>query len=195
MFFHVFRYTLKQLTTQVLVRHLAATKTQGDLYLVAIRQKLEHVAHLDVIIAAVRIRAEFDFFDLDDLLLFAGFGFTLLRFVLKLAEIHNLANGRIGVRRDFYKVETCLFSHFHGTRRRNNAGVFAICADQTDFVGADKFIDARAGVSLRRCVMWSASDDGRPLMVVLPNSEDKQPCRALQGVNHASLGFEGAFSP
>ncbi len=195
MLFDVFCDALKQLTTKVLVRHLASAEAQGDLYLVAIGQKLEHIAHLDVIVTAVRIWAELDLFDLNDLLLLTGFGFTLLRFVLKLAKVHDFANRRIGIWRDFDQVEPCLVSHFHGTTRSNNSDVLAICADQADFVGADKFIDARAGVSLRRCVMGSASDDGRPLMVVLPNWEDKHPRRALQGENHATLRFGSAFSP
>ena len=168
-FFDIFCHTLKQLTTQILVCHFAAPEAQGDLHLVAIGKKLEHVAHLDVIVAAIRIGAELDLFDLDDLLLFAGFGFALLRLVFKLAEIHNLAHGRIGIRRDFYKVKPCLVGHFHGAGGCNHACIFAIGADKADFIRADKFIDARAGVSLRRCVMWSASDDGRPLMVILPN--------------------------
>ena len=160
--FDILGNPFEQFAAKILVCHFAATKAQGDLDLIAVAQKLVDVTHLDLIVAAVRVGPEFDFFDLDDLLLFAGFGLTLLRLVFELTEIHDLAHRRICVRRNLNKVKPCFIGHHHGAGRGHDPFVFAIGADQADFGRVDVFVDARAGVTLRRCVMGSASDDGRP---------------------------------
>ena len=133
-FFGVFSHPFEQLTTKVLVRHLAATEAQSDLHLVAAFEELEDVAHFHIVIIGVRVRAELDLFDLDDLLLLAGFALTLLLFVFELAKIHDLAHGRIGVGRDLDQVEPGFFGHFHGARRCHNADVFTVRTDQADFI-------------------------------------------------------------
>ena len=132
--FGVFGDTLQQLAAQVLVRHFAAPETQGDFDLVAVLKKLEDIAHLDFIVVRIRVRTELDLFDLDDLLRLAGFGFAFLRFVFEFAEIHDLADGRIGVWRNFHQIKPGLFGHFHSARRRNNADILAISANQANFI-------------------------------------------------------------
>ncbi len=147
------------------MRHLATTETQSDFHLVAVFEKLEDIAHLDVIVVAVCVGTELDLFDLDDLLLLAGFALALLLFVFELAEIHDFAHGRRGIGRDFNQVKPGFVCHVHGLHGCDDSDVFAVGADQADFVGADLVVDARAGVALRRRVMGSASDGGRPLVV------------------------------
>ena len=95
------------------MRHFAATETQGDLYLVAVFQKLEHAAHLDFVIVGIGVRAELDFLDLDDLLLLACFGFFFLGLVFELAKVHDLADRRNGIRRNLYQIKPGLFGHLH----------------------------------------------------------------------------------
>lgn len=163
--FGVFGDAFQQLAAQILVCHLTTAKAQGDFDFVAIVQKLEHVPHFDLIVICIGVRSELDLFDLDDLLLFARFGFALLRLVFEFAEIHDLAHGRVGVGRDLDQVQPGFFGHFHGTAWRDDPDVFAVGTDQTNFIRADIFVNARARVSLWRRVMWSASDDERPLIV------------------------------
>ena len=165
MFFGVFCHTLQQLAAQVLVRHLSAPKTQGDFHLVAVLQELEDVAHLDVIVIGIGVGPKLDLFDLNDLLLFAGLGLTLLLFVFELAKIHDLADGGIGVGRDLNQIKPRLICHIKGTRGRYNADIFAVGTNQADFRGADVLINTRAGISLGRRVVGSASDGVGPLMV------------------------------
>jgi len=138
------------------VRHFTATKAQRDFHFVAVLQELIHVTHFDVVIIGICVWPEFDLFDLDDLLLFAGFSLAFLRLVFELTEIHDLTNGRSRVRRDFNKIEAGLVCHLHGTFGRDNAGVFAICADKTDFSSANTVVDAGACVALWWRVMGSA---------------------------------------
>ena len=63
---------VEQSQSKLLVRDLAATKTQRDLAFIAIGQKPADVAQLDVVVTVVRTGAEFDFLDLDDRLLSLG---------------------------------------------------------------------------------------------------------------------------
>ncbi len=138
------------------MRHLTAAETQGDFHLVAVLEKLEHVAHLDVIVMRVGVRAELDLFDLDDLLLLAGLGFALLLFVFELAEVHDLAHGRRRVGRDFHQVQTGFIRQIHGFTRVYNTQVFAFGTDESDFWRPDTVVYTGAGVALRRRIMRSA---------------------------------------
>jgi len=90
--FGVFCHTLEQLAAEFLMSHFAATEAQGDLYLVAVFQKLEDVLHLHVIVVVIGVWTELDLFDLDCLLLFASLSFFLLSLVLEFAIVHDLAN-------------------------------------------------------------------------------------------------------
>ena len=164
---HVICDTLQKFAAQVLVRHLTAAKAQRDFDFVTVVEKLDHVAHFDVVIMRVGVRAELDIFDLDDLMLFAGLGFALLLFVFELAEIHYFANGWVCIGRNLDKVEFCLFGHNHGLRRRHNTYVFAIGANQTDFSACDTVIDAGASVALWRRVMRSTGYGFDPCVVDL----------------------------
>ena len=166
-FFGVFGHTFQQFTTKVLVGHLATAETQRDFDLVAVLQKLEDIAHFHIVVIGIRIGSELDLFDLDDLLLFARFGFPLLLFVFELAKIHDLADRRIGIRGDFHQIQSGIFCHFHGAGRGNDSCVLSVGTDQANFVRSDFVVDARAGVSLRGRVVWSASDGDRPLIINL----------------------------
>lgn len=155
--------------------HFTAAEPQRDLYLVAIVQKFEHVTHFDVIVIGIGVRSELDLFDLDDLLLFAGFRFALLGLVFEFAEIHDLAHGRIGIGRDLDQVQAGFFGHFHSATGCHDPDVFAVGTNQADFIRADIFVNARACVSLWRRVMGSASDDERPLIVPISRSQKVNP--------------------
>ena len=134
LFFGVLGHTLKQFTAQILVCHLAAPETQGDLDLVAVLQKLVDVAHFDIIVVGVRVRTELDLFDLDDLLLLARFGFAFLGLVFEFTEIHDLADRRTRVWRNLNQIKTCLYGQLHSAGRRNNTAVSAVSLNQANFV-------------------------------------------------------------
>ena len=147
------------------MRHFATTEPKCDFHFVAVLKELVDVAHFNFVIIGVRVGTEFDFLDLNDLLFLAGLRLTLLRLVLKLAEIHDLTNRWIGVWRDFNQIQASLFGHDHCTGWCYNTHIVAVCADQANFGIADLVIDAWASVTLWRRVMWSASDEIRPLVI------------------------------
>ena len=96
-FLSIFCNAQQQIAAQFLVCHLAALKAQGNFNLVAIFQKLEHIAHFDFIVMLICVRSEFNLFDFNDLLFLARFGFFLLGFVFEFPKVHNLANRWIGI--------------------------------------------------------------------------------------------------
>ena len=69
--------------------HFTATEPQRHLGLVAFLEEAAQVAQLDLVVALVGGRTEFDFLDLDDLLLRTSFGLTLLLLVLELTVVHQ----------------------------------------------------------------------------------------------------------
>lgn len=143
-------------SAQILVSHLAATETQGDLHLVAVLEELVNRAHLDLVVMGVGPGTELHFLDLDDLLILASLGFFLLSLVLELAIVHDLADGRRRVRGNLHEIESGLFGHYQGSFGGYYAYVFAIGADEADFRGPNAFVDAGASITHRRCVVRSA---------------------------------------
>ena len=156
MFLGVFRDAFQQFASKVQVRHFAPAEPQGDLHLVAVFKKLEHVAHFDFVIIGVGVGPDFDLFHLDDLLLLAGLGFALLGLVFELAKVHDLTDGRRCVGRNFNQIKPRFFCHHHCPRGRDDADVFTVRPDQADFGAADIVVDAGACVALWWRVVWSA---------------------------------------
>lgn len=160
---HIGGDTVQQFQPQFLVRHLAATESQGDLDLVTLIQEFHHRAHFHLIVIGVCAGTEFDFLDLDDLLLFARFSLALLGLIFVFAKVHNLANGRFRIWRNFHQIQTSLFGHGHGHAGGDDTDIFPICANQADFGIPNAIINARSGFALRRGVVRSAGYGIGPL--------------------------------
>jgi hypothetical protein len=92
--------------------------------------------------------------------------FFFLSLVLELAVVHDLADRRAGIWRNFNKVEPCDFSQFHCAFRRHNAFVLAFRPDKANIGPANAFVNAGAGVALWWRVMGSASYGLYPLVVI-----------------------------
>ena len=82
--------------------HLTASKAQGDLHLVALFQESHYIPNLHLIIIVISAGAKLYFLNLYNLLLQSCIVGTLLFLILELTVIHQLANRRIGLRRNFY---------------------------------------------------------------------------------------------
>src|SRR5450631_3338241 len=87
---------LEQTDTELLMRHFPATVTQRYLRLVAFAEEPDQVSQLDLVVAIVGTRPEFDFLDLYLLELELGFVRALGLPVLELAEIHDPAYRGLG---------------------------------------------------------------------------------------------------
>ena len=155
----------KQLTAQILVRHFTATETQRDFHFVAVFQKLENIAHFDIIVVVIRVWTELNFFDLNNLLFFTGLSFFFLSLVFELTVVHNFANRWAGIWRNFNKVKPCDLSQFHGAFWCYNAFVLAFRPDEANVGPANAFVNAGSGVALWWRVMGSASYGLYPFVV------------------------------
>ena len=94
---------------EFLVRHLASAELQEHADLVALVQKFLGVAHLRLVVVRADVHAELDLLHLRSRVLLLLL-LVLGKLILELAEIHDAADRRHGVRRDFHEVE----AEFHG---------------------------------------------------------------------------------
>ena len=97
---------LQNARTQLPVRHLAATKPDGGFHFVAALQPLARVLHAIVIIVIVRAWSKLHFLDGDRDLFLLCLVRLLLGFVLKLPEVNNSANRRVGRSGDLHEIQT-----------------------------------------------------------------------------------------
>src|SRR5256714_882083 len=123
---------VQELGADFLVRHFAAAVAQGDLDLVAFLEEPLHRAHLHVVVVIVDHRPQLDLLDLDDLLLLAGLGGFFLRGIFELPVVHDLANGRIIVRRNLDKVHAGFDGHLDGNNGLDRSMVEAGLINQLD---------------------------------------------------------------
>ena len=115
------------------MRDFTTAETQRDLALVAIRQKTADIAQLDVVVTIIRTRAELHFLDFDDGLLGLGFSSLLLFLVLELAVIHQTADRRRCVGRNFHQVDIQLAGHAQRFLQRHDAQRLVVGTRQTHF--------------------------------------------------------------
>src|SRR5688572_28088002 len=128
------------LAAELLVAHFAATEADVDLDLVALFQEAAHVAQLDLVVALVSHRTELEFLDLDLLgLLFRLVGLLLL-LEAELAEVHDLADRRIGVGLDLHEIQPLVLGHAQRFVAREHADHLAFAADHAHARDADFLI-------------------------------------------------------
>src|SRR5262245_62103052 len=87
----------------------------------------------------------------------ARFGRLLLRLILEFAVVEDLADGRVGFRRNLHKVEPGLDGPLEGISVRHDANVISRLVNQSYFAGPDRVVDPGAGwLALGRGSHWSA---------------------------------------
>jgi len=134
--------TLEDISSQIGVRHFAATEEDRGLYLVALLQKAQHVVLLELVVVLVDVDAELYFLDVDDLLVLLGRALLLLFFVKILAVILNTADRRVRGSRDFYQVKSSFTSNSERLKRLHDSKLGSVFVDHTDFAGANALIGA-----------------------------------------------------
>src|SRR5690606_2536915 len=130
------------LAAELLVAHLAATEADVDLDLVALLQEAAHVAQLDLVVAFVGDGAELDLLDLHLLRLLLRLVGLLLLLEAELAEVHDLADRRIGIRLDLDEVEPRVLGHLQRFVARENAYHSPVRADHAHAREADILVTA-----------------------------------------------------
>ena len=116
------------------MRHLTTPEAKGQLYLVALLEELEDLAHLHLIIMVVDVRTHLDLFDLLRLLALALLVGLLLGLIFDTTDVEEFCNWRIGARADLDQVEAYFLRLFKGFPRIHYAQIFAIFVDHPDFL-------------------------------------------------------------
>ena len=132
---------LQELETKFAMRMLATAKPHGHLDLVALLEKLDQVAHLDLVVADIRGRTKLDFLDLNLLLFFPG---GLLLFLLledMFAVVHDAANRWFCIRDDLDEILSCSLRCPQRIFNGNDSDLFTVCPDQSDFDCRDAVIE------------------------------------------------------
>src|SRR5687767_256756 len=123
-------------------RHLPAPELDGRLDLVAVREELQDVLDLEVVIVVVDVRSELHFFYLCRLLFLLRVLLLLLLLIDELSEVHDPADGRVGGRRDLHEIETGLSRLLESVGHRNDAERLPLFSDQSDFLPPDLVVDS-----------------------------------------------------
>jgi len=98
--------TQQQLLADIDVGDFSAAELDHCFNSIPFLEEADGVVSLEVVIVIVRIRAELDFLDLDDVLLPLGVVLLLFVFVLPLPIIHGLGHRRLGSGRDQDQVQS-----------------------------------------------------------------------------------------
>ncbi len=170
------------------MRHFATAKAHGDLDLVAIIDELHDLLHLGLVVVVVDIRPHLDFLDLDGLLTLAGSVRFLLFLVFEFTEVHQLADGRPHIGRNFDKVEPDCLRSTQCINSRNHTVVVPLVINQPDFTDIDHFVGARS--ILDRCRINLRTSYGFSLFIPLRDLDSGCHCGK---VNALIIADQAAF--
>lgn len=131
-----------QLETDFLVSHLTALELQLQAHLVAIGEEFLGMENLDEIIVRIDPDPEFELLELATFLSLGSLFLLLLLFVLELAVIDNLTNGRIRAGGDFDEVQSAIFRGTDGLPRGHDAHLLAgLSVNHAHFWCPDTVVD------------------------------------------------------
>jgi len=127
----------QKLRAQFLVRHLPTAESQGDFRFITVLKKLNELPELDLVIAFVRSRTEFDFLYMNLLLLaFRSLVFFVL-FEQVLTKIHNSAYRRLRHRRNLDEVQSLILGQIDRCCEPHDPCLLTIRANNPHFGGLD----------------------------------------------------------
>jgi len=104
-------------------------------------QPAARIAHFETAMMIVRLGAQSDLFDFNDLLRLFGLALLFRQLVQKLAIVHDLAHGGLGRGRDLDEVKFVFASDAESFLNGYYTDVLTLGADQPDFTDSDAFVD------------------------------------------------------
>src|SRR5262249_38269247 len=140
-FSQIFFQPIEQLHSELFVRNLASAESDCGFDFVSVFQYLDGMLHFEIVVVFIRRRTEFDFFDLNDDLLFLGLVRLFLLLVKIFAEIYNPADRRLSLGRDLHKIIAPLTRNLHGVMRRHHADHLSFFIDHTHLFRAYPLVD------------------------------------------------------
>ena len=128
------------------MRNLAATEAARDLDLVALFYEAADVLDLEIEIVVVRLGPNLDLLQFDAGLALASVALPLLLLVLELAEVHDLAHGRVCLRVHLHEIKAGFTRELLGFRSVEHSEHFALRAHQANLRNTNAVIDARTKI-------------------------------------------------
>lgn len=128
------RDRLQKLSSPVCHGNLAAAKHYRHLDLVFLFDKFFQMAKFDFEVMGVCFGAQLDFLELKSGLFFSGFLLLFVLLVLEAAIIHNFANRRFRIGRNFNQVKPELFRGVNGGLEGQNTQLLAFRVNDPDFL-------------------------------------------------------------
>jgi len=116
-FARIFSYFIKQFPSHMGEGDFSSSKDNGYFYFIFLFNKFLYMADFDFQIMGVGLGTDFYFFYLESRLLFFGFLRLLCLLVFEPAKVHYFAYRRIGIGRNFNKIQPECFGC--GKRRLN----------------------------------------------------------------------------
>src|SRR5215217_2960135 len=136
------RELIEQRLPDVGMRHLPSAEQHRHLDLVPGIEELGGLTALRFQIVVVDLRPDANFFQLDHVLVSTRLAFFAALLVPELAVIHDPANRRYGIRRDFDQVESPRPCHLHRVAGGNDPDLLPFLVDEPDFADTNPFVDA-----------------------------------------------------
>src|SRR5215510_1578283 len=133
---------LEDARSQFAVGHLASAKPDCRFHFVAFLQPFAGVLHTIAVVVHVGAWAKLNFLDGDDDLLLLSLVCFLLLFVLKLSVIDDLANGRVGIWRDFNQIHSLLTRGANRFARVHHPKLLSLIANHAHLGHADPFVNS-----------------------------------------------------
>jgi hypothetical protein len=133
---------LKDILPMLLVRYFTAFENDNRLHFIAVLKKLAGVPGLKIEIMYIGIGMETEFFHQCDMLMFPLEFLLFTYLVLEFAEIHNLADWRIGIGNYLYQIPPSIASHLQRFARSHNPKLTFFVINYADFHRTNFFIDA-----------------------------------------------------
>src|SRR5579872_1064665 len=141
---NVFEQPLHLGAAHFLVGHLPAAVEDHRLDLVAFAEEPDDLVLAHLVIVLRSGRAELHFLELRALLVLALLVLLLVQLVEEAAIVRDLANGRVGGRRNLHQVQSPFARHADGLEGLHHTHLPAILVYYANFASADSVIDSRA---------------------------------------------------
>jgi hypothetical protein len=132
---------LQQADTELRALLFTATELDHGLDLVTLREELQCVLLLGLVVMGVDLQTEADLLEDRVGLVLAGFASLDRRLVLVLAEIHQLAHGGLGVRGHLDQIEVGFLGQAQGILNTDDPDLFTVGTDHPHLWDADTIVD------------------------------------------------------
>ncbi len=131
---------LKDLFTDLLMAHLTSAETQYDLNLIAFTEETHRVLDLGLEVVGLDTAGKLYLLDLDNILLFLCFLFSLFLLVAVASVIGDATYGRLCVGGNEDKVKTLIVCGAKGVVGRHNTDLFTVGSDNSYFFSLDGLV-------------------------------------------------------